>query len=190
MPPFQAYTVGGDASPLPRALPWAFLDRPFGAERGDATPGPETACRAIRYTSYHGPVQPRGHSHDPPRRPWWFPVPCPARRARRAGPGGARAEEKPLAGGAKVPNGHSLIDLRGNRRPLHDFKDHKALVVVFVGADCPLSNLYLPELIELEKKLRKQSVQFLAVYPNEAEDLDQIAAHAADRDTPFPVLKH
>jgi mono/diheme cytochrome c family protein len=32
-------------------------------------------------------------------------------------------------------------------------------------------------------------VQFLAVYPNEHEDLDQAAAHAADRDLPFPVLK-
>src|SRR5262249_60115530 len=30
---------------------------------------------------------------------------------------------------------------------------------------------------------------FLAVYPNEAEDLDQIAAHAYDRNVPFPVLK-
>src|SRR5207247_9808780 len=96
------------------------------------------------------------------------------------GSGTARAEEKPLALGAKVPNSHSLLDLRGNRRPLHDFKDRKALVVAFVSADCPVSNLYLPELIDLEKKVRKQSVQFLAVYPNEAEDLDQIAGHACD----------
>jgi thiol-disulfide isomerase/thioredoxin len=106
-----------------------------------------------------------------------------------SGPGTARAEEKAIALGAKVPNSHSLLDLRGNRRPLHDFKDHKAMVVVFVSADCPVSNLYLPELIDLEKKVHKQSVQFLAVYPNEAEDLDQIAGHACDRDTPFPVLK-
>src|SRR5205807_2963980 len=26
-------------------------------------------------------------------------------------------------------------------------------------------------------------------YPNEREDLDQVAAHAHDRDVPFPVLK-
>ena len=32
-------------------------------------------------------------------------------------------------------------------------------------------------------------MQFLAVYPNEPEDLDQIAGHAYDRDMPFPVLK-
>src|SRR5262249_23478492 len=50
-------------------------------------------------------------------------------------------------------------------------------------------NLYLPGLIELEKKYRKKGVQFLAVYPNESEDLERIASHAYDRDTPFPFLK-
>ena len=90
---------------------------------------------------------------------------------------------------AKVANSSSLRDVRGNRRPLHDFKDNKAIVLVFLGAECPVSNLYLPELIELEKKYRDKSVQFLAVYPNQPEDLDAVAAHAHDRDLPFPALK-
>jgi hypothetical protein len=96
---------------------------------------------------------------------------------------------KPLAVGTKVPRGGALRDLRGNRRPVHDFKGHRAVVLAFVGAECPVSNLYLPELVELEKAYRKKQVQFLAIYPNEQEDLDQIAGHAYDRDVPFPVLK-
>src|SRR5262249_45738166 len=36
---------------------------------------------------------------------------------------------------------------------------------------------------------RGKGVQFLAVYPNEQEDLDQIAGHSSDRDVPFPVVK-
>ncbi len=103
--------------------------------------------------------------------------------ARAAEPAGA------IAVGDKVPNSNSLRDLRGTRRPLHDFKGHKALVLVFVGADCPISNLYLPGLLALEKKYRAKQVQFLAVYANERENLDQVAAHAYDRDVPFPVLK-
>lgn len=91
--------------------------------------------------------------------------------------------------GDKVSNTGSLRDLRGNRRALHTFKDHKAVVLVFLGTDCPISNLYLPSLLEMEKKYRGQGVQFLAVYPNESEDLDTVAAHAHDRDVPFPVLK-
>ena len=94
-----------------------------------------------------------------------------------------------VAVGDKVPQSNSLRDLRGTRRPLHDFKGYKAVVVAFLGADCPISNLYLPGLIALEKKYRGKQVQFLAVYPNEGEDLDQAAAHAYDRDVPFPVLK-
>jgi peroxiredoxin len=106
------------------------------------------------------------------------------------GPGQAAAGEKPaLALGDKVPNSNSLRDLRGNRRALHDFKNNKAIVLVFLGAECPVSNLYAPGLVALEKKYRPKQVQFLAVYPNEHEDLDRIATHSYDRDIPFPVLK-
>jgi thiol-disulfide isomerase/thioredoxin len=102
-----------------------------------------------------------------------------------------RSEEKPaaIAVGAKAPDKSSLRDLRGNRRSLYSFKDNRTLVVVFLGTDCPVSNLYVPGLLGLEKKYRSKGVQFLAVYANEHEDLDQIAMHAYDRDIPFPVLK-
>jgi len=91
--------------------------------------------------------------------------------------------------GDQAPNTNSLRDVRGNRRPLHDFKDKKAVVLFFAGAECPVSNLYLPEVIALEKKYRDKGAQFLSVYSSENEDLDQVAGHAYDRDTPFPVLK-
>jgi peroxiredoxin len=104
---------------------------------------------------------------------------------------GVRAAEpaKGAAPGDKIANSDSLRDLRGNRRSLHDFKDHSAVVLVFLGADCPVSNLYVPTLLELEKKVRAKGVQFLAVYPNEQEDLEQLAGYAHDRDLPFPILK-
>lgn len=101
----------------------------------------------------------------------------------------AEADVKALALGGKTPNSNSLRDVRGSRRPLHDFKDHRAIVLAFLGTECPVSNLYLPGLIELEKKYRPKQVQFLAIYANEGEDLDQVAAHAYDRNVPFPVLK-
>jgi peroxiredoxin len=99
------------------------------------------------------------------------------------------AETKPVAVGDKAPDVASLRDVRGNRRTLHGFQDNKALVLVCLGAECPVSNLYLPGLLALEKNYRPRGVQFLAVYPNEPEDLDRIAAHAFDRDLPFPALK-
>jgi thiol-disulfide isomerase/thioredoxin/mono/diheme cytochrome c family protein len=103
----------------------------------------------------------------------------------------ARAEGLPGAKaiGDMVPNSHSLRDLRGNGRQLHDFAAHKAVVLVFIGTDCPISKLYVPSLLELEKRYRSKQVQFLAIYPNEQEDFDQLAAHAHDLNVPFPVLK-
>jgi peroxiredoxin len=96
---------------------------------------------------------------------------------------------KARAIGEQVPNSNSLRDLRGNRRSLHDLKGHKAIVLVFLGTDCPVSNLHAPGIIELEKSYRGKKVQVLGIYSNESNDLEQIAGHATDRDFPFPVLK-
>jgi peroxiredoxin len=98
------------------------------------------------------------------------------------------AGETPVPIGAKIGDVSTIRDLRGNVRHLHDFKG-KAFVLAFVGIDCPVANLYLPRLVELEAKYRGSDVQFLAVYPNEPEPVDQIAAHAYERNVPFPVLK-
>src|SRR4051794_27942595 len=103
-------------------------------------------------------------------------------------PAAAPDSTRPSALGKAVPRGAALRDLRGNRRAVHDYAG-RAVVLVFAATDCPVSNLYLPALVELEKAYRAKGVQFLAVYPNDGEDLDQVAAHASDRDVPFPVLK-
>ncbi len=101
---------------------------------------------------------------------------------------GRKKNRSQRAWAKRCPAATSLRDVRGNRRT-GDLKGSKALVVAFLASDCPISNLYLPELIDLEKKYRSQGVQFVGVYPNDADDLDRIASHAYDRDTPFLVLK-
>ncbi len=102
-----------------------------------------------------------------------------------------RAEEpaQTAALGDKLANSNSLRDLRGNRRSVSGYTGHKAIVLCFLGAECPVSKVTLPGVLELEKHYRSKEVQFLAIYPNEAEDLDQLAAFANDRDLPFPSLK-
>src|SRR5207302_6009323 len=101
----------------------------------------------------------------------------------------SRAAAGETAVGVKVANSSSLRDLRGGRRALHSFTGKKAVVLAFLGTECPVSNVYLPGLLDLEKQYRPKQVQFLAVYPNEHEDLDQVGVHAYDRNVPFPVLK-
>jgi peroxiredoxin len=90
--------------------------------------------------------------------------------------------------GATVPN-FSLQDIHRRPRSLDGFKDKKAVVVVFIGTECPLANLYLPTLIQMHKEYADKGVQFLAVNSNVQDTFIQVSAHAQERDVPFPVLK-
>jgi hypothetical protein len=105
--------------------------------------------------------------------------------------GALAAQEKApaTAVGAKIAGSGSLRDVRGNRRTLQEFAKNKACVLIFLGTECPVSNLYAAEVARLEKLYRPKQVQFVGVYANEHEDLDHIAAHALDRDFPFPVVR-
>jgi peroxiredoxin len=72
---------------------------------------------------------------------------------------------------------------------LSDFKTKKAVVVVFIGTECPINNAYMPVLAELAKTYADKGVQFLAVNSNSNNTPAQIAGHAKKNHLPFPVLR-
>src|SRR5882672_4351884 len=90
--------------------------------------------------------------------------------------------------GAKVPE-FSLKDIHRRLRSLDDFKDKKAVVVAFLDTECPLSNLYIPTLIDLHKQYADKGVQFLAVNASNQDSFIRVSAHAQEREVPFLVLK-
>jgi peroxiredoxin/mono/diheme cytochrome c family protein len=83
----------------------------------------------------------------------------------------------------------SLPDQHRRSRSLAGFKDRRAFVVVFLGTECPLANLYAPTLAELHRQYADRGVQFLAVNANPQDSFVVVAAHALERGLPFPVLK-
>ena len=91
--------------------------------------------------------------------------------------------------GDKLGRLNSLRDIRSNRRWVEDFKGYRAFVLIFLGVECPLANLYVPGLNRLEQRYREQGVKFVAVYPNETETLHEIAAHSVERMIPYLVVK-
>ncbi|MFO0956632.1 MAG: redoxin domain-containing protein [Isosphaeraceae bacterium] len=64
-----------------------------------------------------------------------------------------------------------------------------AAVVVFMGTDCPVGNLYMTRLAELAKKYEDKRVQFLLVNSNASEPAEKVAEHARSYGITFPALK-
>ncbi len=87
------------------------------------------------------------------------------------------------------PLSFSLKDAAGREVSLADFKDKKAIVVVFVGTECPVNTYYMPRLKELHDEYAAKGVQFLAVNSNTQDPADRVAEHARKHRVPFPVLK-
>ncbi len=91
--------------------------------------------------------------------------------------------------GQRVPETQSLRDLRGTKRGLSEFQGDRALVLVFLGVECPVANQYVPRLIELAAQFAPRGVVFLGVYPHEHESLMRVARHVLDREISFPVVR-
>jgi peroxiredoxin len=94
----------------------------------------------------------------------------------------------PPAIGAKVSN-FTAKGLDGRSLSLSDFASKKAVVVVVVGTECPVSNLHIVTLAEMHNKYADKGVQFLAINSNDHDTFDEVVAHAKERKIPFPVLK-
>src|SRR5262245_1371635 len=83
----------------------------------------------------------------------------------------------------------TLKDTAGKSWSLDDVKDRKAVVVVFLGTECPVNNAYVGRLAELHKAYEPQGVQFVGVNANRQDTAARVAEHAKKNAIPFPVLK-
>ncbi len=100
-----------------------------------------------------------------------------------------RAEPAAPAPTAKVAD-FTLQDVQTDKPvSLGDFKAKKAVVVVFIGTECPINNAYMPRLAEMAKTYADKGVAFLGVNSNCNDTPPRIAGHAKKYGLPFPVLR-
>jgi peroxiredoxin len=97
-------------------------------------------------------------------------------------------DDEPASSLGKAINKLDLKDQAGKTWAAADLKGHKAVVVVFVGTECPINNAYMPRLAEMHKALKDRGVLLLAVNSNNQDTPARIAAHAKEYGLPFPVL--
>ena len=89
----------------------------------------------------------------------------------------------------KAISDFTLPDTKGQEVALASFKDKQAIVVVFIGTECPINNAFMPRLVQLSGTYGPKGVQFLAINSNHQDDAQRVAQHARENELPFPVLK-
>ena len=89
----------------------------------------------------------------------------------------------------KTIQNFTLADHLGTKHSLADWSDKKAVVVVFLGTECPLAKLYATRLTELNQLYKDKSVQFVGVNANRQDTLREIGHYVRVHKVDFPLLK-
>lgn len=101
----------------------------------------------------------------------------------------AEAAEGEVTPIGKLIEKFELSDYLGARHSLNEWKEKKAVVVVFVGTECPLAKVYGRRLAELAERYEPKGVQFVAINSNQQNSLAEIAHFAQRHKIDFPILK-
>ncbi len=72
---------------------------------------------------------------------------------------------------------------------LDEWAAKKAVVVVFLGAECPIAKLIGPRLAELAARYEDKGVAFIGIDSNAQDSLADIAHYATEHKITFPILK-
>jgi peroxiredoxin len=92
-----------------------------------------------------------------------------------------------LASGGTLPH-FSLFDTGGRVHSPADWAGKRAVVLLFVSTDCPLSNRYVPEMNRIASTYAPRGVAFYAVQGDATVPLDQVRAHVKEFGYTFPYL--
>lgn len=89
----------------------------------------------------------------------------------------------------KKAENFSLKDYNGKLLTLSDFKNSKAIVLIFVSTQCPVSNAYNERMEKLYSAYKGKNVKFIGINSNKSETADDIKRHAAEKNLQFAILK-
>ena len=83
----------------------------------------------------------------------------------------------------------TLKDYNGKEYKLSDYKDSKAIVLIFVATQCPVSNAYNERMEKLYKDYKGKDVAFFGINSNKQESVEEIKEHAKEHNLNFVILK-
>ena len=88
----------------------------------------------------------------------------------------------------KIEN-FTLADYNGVRHSLIDYKSSKAIVLMFIATQCPVSNAYNERMVQLYKDYTSKGVAFIGINSNKQEGIEDNKEHAQEHGFLFPILK-
>lgn len=83
----------------------------------------------------------------------------------------------------------TLKDYNGKEYSLFDFKDSKAIVIMFIATQCPVSNAYNQRMATLNKDYAGKATSFIGINSNKQEDAAEVKEHAEENGLDFIILK-
>jgi peroxiredoxin len=97
-------------------------------------------------------------------------------------------KEKDVSSNSKIEN-FTLPDVSGNKHSLLDYKDSKAIVVMFIATECPVSNAYNKRMANLYNKYKEKNIAFVGINSNKQESVNDIKNHSEKNSLNFTILK-
>jgi peroxiredoxin len=82
-----------------------------------------------------------------------------------------------------------LDDYNGVKHALSEYKSSKAVVLMFIATQCPVSNGYNERMVQLYKDYSSKGVTFIGINANKQESVEEVRNHAKGHGFEFPVLK-
>jgi peroxiredoxin len=89
--------------------------------------------------------------------------------------------------GKKIPD-LVFTDAAGKTFSLHSLKNQKAIIIVFLSFDCPVSNSYCQPLADIYKEMSKAGVTVIGLTAAQDQTRAEVAKQASHFDLPFPVF--
>ena len=83
----------------------------------------------------------------------------------------------------------TLKDYNGKEYSLSDFKKSRAIVVMFIATQCPVSNAYNERMVQLYKDYYPKNISFVGINSNKQENVEEVKEHSQKHNFEFPVLK-
>ncbi len=81
-----------------------------------------------------------------------------------------------------------FVNVMGGKYSIPNPDDYKALVFVFIGYDCPISNGYAQEITRITDKYSAKKVAFCLVYADSDLKLEDARKHAKEYGFDCPVI--